>query len=276
MMKQFLTPLTPVIPLNDFHPQSVDTILTSINIDRLTVSKYNHWTLIKNDWYYFKELKNPNQLFNELLGEKITTYFGLKSIHYEIASLQDPNSNETKYGLLSKNFREPQKRYYLARDLGIQQPYTIKELNDVKRYRPQLKLLIDQAKLLTIIDFYRGECDRFKYNLLIEKEQQFYELSKIHDYGCSFRPYLPTPKNDIINLLPNTPHELRILHRDPVIQEALDKIMTCKIETIVDQINDQYHLNIKKSFLQKYWEHTQHVKTTIQTKKLKKRKYNLW
>lgn len=64
-----------------------------------------NWFKIDGNWYYFKKQTNDISLINELIGELLSEYFGLDSIHYKIAKININGIEEL--GLISRNFSNP-------------------------------------------------------------------------------------------------------------------------------------------------------------------------
>ena len=66
------------------------------------------WFKIDNQWYFYKSDGCDFHFINELLGEIISEYFDLETVHYNIAQLCI-NSETKGYGVVSKNFCNPEK-----------------------------------------------------------------------------------------------------------------------------------------------------------------------
>lgn len=63
----------------------------------------DRWHKIHDLWYFYKSDDYDFHFINELLGEVISEYFGLDTVHYHVASLCVKDES-IRYGLVSKNF----------------------------------------------------------------------------------------------------------------------------------------------------------------------------
>ena len=81
-----------------------DYIYSSINNSYLS-----HWHKIDDEWFYFKCANDYYHLIRELIGEVISEYYGLDTVHYKLVKLQ--TKKDEKYGIISKNFYENDYNY---------------------------------------------------------------------------------------------------------------------------------------------------------------------
>ena len=83
--------------------------------------RISNWCQMNGEYYYFKPMENEDDFFNELLGELISKYFDLDTIHYQIATRSVKGIPDT-YGILSKNFCEKNYKYHILSDYICKNP----------------------------------------------------------------------------------------------------------------------------------------------------------
>lgn len=93
---------------------SAANLSKAINIPISTLYDKPFWFTYNGQYYYYKEMSNAIRILNELLGQYFSEYMDLPSIQYELAL--GKNGIE---GVLSKNFREPEKTYVEASSLPL-------------------------------------------------------------------------------------------------------------------------------------------------------------
>ena len=69
--------------------------------------RLKNWHKIDGKWYYFKN-KFTERNINELLGEVISEYFGLDTVHYKLARVY--GNEKIEEGLISENFCDPDRK----------------------------------------------------------------------------------------------------------------------------------------------------------------------
>ena len=150
-----------------------------IEIDRLPIKKveeissFNSFTFLLNgERYYFKELKNTSQCYNELIGYELARDFGFNAVPYDMASY------DGFCGYLSKNYMKDS--YVFLEDILIKYySYTRNKcnLNDViiaisEKYSKSVveNLRIELVKLL-MFDIIIANYDRHDRNIIIDEER---------------------------------------------------------------------------------------------------------
>ena len=148
----------------------------------------DRWHKIDGDWYYFKAEDHDFYLINELMGEVISQYFGLQSVHYKIAQL-NVNGENKGYGVISKNFSDPNSVYQTAWDFRLQPSDDLSILKNIKNiciFEDEYSLLLDDMKKLFIRDFYTSQRDRTVNNFLFRVDDNGVRLAPLYEYECSF------------------------------------------------------------------------------------------
>ena len=150
---------------------------------------YNHrvsgyWLKRENKIYYFKVPIFEHQILKELVGEKITLYFGLPSVHYQLAKLKI--EDQTVYGLLSQYTRQKDKEYMLLKDWAVKEGWEqenfLRFLNEGYGDQP----LLEEYKKLLVRELYTQEEDRQDDELIVEIDQGKVRLSPLVDYEEEF------------------------------------------------------------------------------------------
>jgi len=146
-----------------------------------------NWFKIDENWYYFKKQTNEVNLINELIGELISEYFGLDTIHYKIAKLNINGNSEI--GLVSKNFSNPLYDYKRVSDFNLPSKNDLSNLERIKaicKSENEYRLILEDLKKLFIRDFYAIQGDRTENNLLFKKTENSLRLAPLYDYESSF------------------------------------------------------------------------------------------
>lgn len=130
--------------------------------------RIENWHKINGEYYYFKPMHDSLSFFNELLGEVISQYFELDTVHYKIAKLK-VKGEQDQYGIASKNFCNPKYTYkalidYICetdclhifeKDLNI-----IDKVKVICKSEGEFRLLQDDLKKMFIMHKAMVEMDR--------------------------------------------------------------------------------------------------------------------
>ena len=158
-------------------------------VPSLKRNNYHHrvsgyWLKRENKIYYFKVPIFEHQMLRELVGEKITSYFELPSVHYEIAKMEI--KGKTMYGLLSQYTRKQDKQYLSLYDWAVkegwQQQNFLKFLSENYADQP----LLEEYKKLLVRELYTQEEDRQVDETIVEIDQGKVQLSPLVDYEKEF------------------------------------------------------------------------------------------
>lgn len=249
------------------------------------------WINVNNDKYYFKLMKNISYLLNDLLGVKITQYFGLPSVEYKLA--RGFYKGKEIFGLISKYQREENYQYENLEDIVysdnslIETPYDIRNisfLNALEIAYPE-ELLSKQLKTLIVRDLVTNEKDRKMGEVHIRKNNidGLVEIDKIYNYENEWNlldnsnddiDILELKEEDIdldykiIGLLNLTKESLPYIQNDTVIQENLHKFMDLEIPSLLEQVELETNLTLSQSDYDFYSIYSETVK-----QKLKKEKF---
>lgn len=158
-------------------------------VPSLKRNNYHHrvsgyWLKRENKIYYFKVPIFERQILKELVGEKITLYFGLPSVHYQLAKMKI--EDQTVYGLLSQYTRQKDKEYMLLKDWAVKEGWEqqnfLRFLNEGYGDQP----LLEEYKRLLVRELYTQEEDRQDDEIIVEIDQGKVRLSPLVDYEEEF------------------------------------------------------------------------------------------
>lgn len=245
MLANYITEDTPVITINNLKLAEAQQLAQQLKIDKHTLAEKNNWVSLKNQWYYFKK-DDPriDGSINELIGQYITKHFGLTPVFHQIGKFENDNQWPiTEYGLLSKNFRDPNKIYHRIKK-GPDKNYPITYLDHLQKY----KELSEDLKRLIIRDLYASETDRQYCNILIEQEKgsQDLRLAPIFDNELSLNVVRSRYSNFLFLIDLNDPSVKAYMKKDPLFQELLDKVQSFSMKNVLNQIQETHHLKFTR------------------------------
>lgn len=232
----------------------------------------DRWHKIDGEWYFFKDNGCYDVYFiNDLLGEVISEYFGLDTIHYQVGKLCIEGKKD-RYGLVSKNFCDKKYAYKTAWDFNFKARCDLEILETIRnvcKSEEEYVLLLNDIKKFLIRDFYTAERDRTGNNFLFRVGDDGIRLAPLYDYERSFDSInLQFYRNQIaeINLVYS---EVRILLRnDDVFQQLLNLIMQANMASFIEQVEDKHHVLIKDNEKRLYMEHDKEIKKIIKQREL--------
>lgn len=237
----------------------------AINISLPDLILKNNWYVYNGEYYYFKKMSIAMRVVNELLGEYLSKYMELPTVEYEL--VLDFNKI---VGLLSKNFRNRQKKYYASyevkrRDLSLFS--TAIESHKITDLRKILDRLIMK-------DFYSCLADRGNNTLIsmtflkkISLEESFdYELSFVDEREStelnlgSEKPKYDTYYNPLfVSKDPDSRYEeitydiLRgMLEYDEYLNEVFERIMVFDIKKALLDLEDAHNFKIADEMKEYY------------------------
>lgn len=217
----------------------------------------DRWHKIDNQWYFFKNRDYDFYFINELLGEVISEYFDLDTIHYKIAQLY-VNGEDKGYGVLSKNFCSPESTYKSAWDFGFEPLHDLSILQKIKDICPSEKeylILLNDMKKFFIRDFYVSQLDRSGNNFLFKIDNNGIRLAPLYDYESSFEASdIYKYRNQIGELDISNPDTRKILLTDDKFQELLNLLMSINISSFIKLVEDRHKIKIPKNFKDYYLE----------------------
>lgn len=235
----------------------------------------DHWHKIDGKWYFYKSDGYDFHFVNELLGEVISEYFGLDTVHYKVASLKVAGKN-TDYGLISENFCSPNYVYTRTWDynLGCGDIFELDRLKEICNSSEEFKRLLSDIKKFVIRDFYTSQLDRSGNNFLFMQKKDGSEgkrLAPLYDYENSFESSSPEIyRNQILYLNMKNPDLPKFFKKDSEYQENLCKIRDADIDKFMKIVEERHNILIPNDIKEFYRESDKEKKDIIKTNRLVK------
>ena len=251
---------------------------TGVPFDQVYASRYiNQWIKIENEWYYCK-VKQPFYVANELLGEVISQYFGLDTVHYQIIRLLKDNCEI--YEIMSKNICDPNATFKKPSDFRDFRYYheleVLDNLHSLCKSESEHQLLLSDIKKLFIRDFYVSQNDRNEYNFMFRIDEDGIRLAPLFDYERSFNPtapkeyfnpYVLTTLKKYYNFMGSIDmdNEKTIcrLRDDEEFQRLLYLIMDAKMELLIQCVEDNHRIIMPSDYKEIYLNHDKEMKKII-------------
>ena len=244
-------------------------------------NKIKNWYKINDIWYYYKNVSGKT-FINELIGEIVSEYFDIDTIHYQIAQLIDSEGN-SKIGLISENFCDLNTNY---RTLDYYEklhkfffwkydslPETFNKLKTICLNSSNYLQLASSIKKLYIRDFSTSETDRSKNNILFKDDGNSVMLGTLYDYEETFTDdisIIPVYISDIGKMDVRNPYTQLLLREDPESQKLLELLMTMDINQIMSQTEQRHNIVIPEYAKQEYIKHNNRVKKIVMENNLLK------
>ena len=237
----------------------------------ITVSSsyVNQWIKIGNEWYFYKR-RYPFHLINELLGEVISQYFDLDTVHYQIAKLCIKGFKE-EYVIISKNFCDPNNSYETARNLNMYNSGGLNVLDNLSSLCESERaheLLVSDLKKMFICDFYTSQKDRGFINFLFIVNKEGIRLAPLYDYELSFESSNPKRYvNKIAEIDMNDIETICRLRYDDEFQRLLHMIIDAKMKIFIQMVEDNHHILIPTDYRETYLNHDKEMKKIVSKSK---------
>lgn len=271
------------ITIIDQDELDINLLSPIVNVDLETLKLWHSWYYIDGVWQYFKQSMHLKGFFNELMGEQIAKYFNIDTVHYELAYLNkiyDPNikpHDGYNYGVISKNFREYDKKYFTSKELGIPQGVTgINNLTN-KRIRKlffneeDYYVTIEKIIKMVILDFYMKQGDRrnCNFNFSIDKQKHI-DFCPLYDYEHSFLQYEEMYENAILYFNMDDKKIRNYVRGNFTMQKQLYELMDIDIKSIINFVKEYYELEKPQDIENMYIKNDEKMKEKVKTYKLLK------
>ena len=260
-VQTLITPTTPLISVSKIGVPVTKKVMKDLSLDETRLRLWNQWTKIDNTYYYFKQINYIYTFLEELIGEQISKYFDLNTVHYEIGAKKE---NKTiKYGLLSKNFRLQQKTYFESIDLHLNRYHGFELFDHLEEYNEegQYNLLISDLKKMIIRDFYTHQIDRLNdNNFFFQIDDGKLRLSPLHDYESSFEEFALEYTNLFSSFDLQNPKIVEYFHQDKEFNNLFKKIFLLDMKKILENIEKNYQIEISKNHQNYFLDYDEQVK----------------
>jgi hypothetical protein len=203
----------------------------------------NNWHKIDDKWYFYKTNSDGFSLINELMGVKISKYFGLDTVDYKLAKLRQPGKQD-EIGLISENVCVPGTKYLTCWDYNLCNYQNL----DVIKYgirhlcvTPEAyQLFADDIKKLFVRDFYSQQLERTGYNIMLRQTSEGPRLDHLFDYERSFdSPDYRIIRNQFGQFGLYRKQCREYVLGDDCFQESLNRFMDADINSFIEQVEDE-------------------------------------
>lgn len=226
----------------------------------------DRWHKIDNQWYFYKSDGYDFHFINELLGEIISEYFGLETVHYKIAQLCVNGKNQG-YGVVSKNFCNPESTYKSAWDYGFNPTSDLsilQKIRDICSTEKEYLILLNDMKKFFIRDFYVSQLDRTGNNFLFKIDTNGIRLAPLYDYENSFEAIDKYKyRNQIGELDITNPDTRKILLTDDKFQELLNLLMGTNMSTFIELVEDRHKILVPNHIKDYYFKDDSLIKRLV-------------
>ena len=229
----------------------------TLRIRKEIVTLWNNWHEIDGSWYYFKDFdKYPDptsNFINELIGEYLSLYLDIPSVHYKIGKADD------KYGLLSLYFRDKKNRYIDPRNIGLYANYNdlsnLENIISCCKNENNFKEVVNELSKMIAIDLYMGQTDRTSNNFVFQKNKDGLHLAPLYDFENSFltprSTYEPISYNAACLFTIKLKHKEGI-KKQPELEEYLNRLLYLDIEKVLSDIQESLKIDIPKERVNAY------------------------
>lgn len=234
----------------------------------------NRWHKIDGKWYFYKSDGYDFHFVNELLGEVISEYFGLDTVHYQVAKRIVGGKEE--YGLVSENFCSTDYLYTRTWDYNLESGniHRLDELIEICKSPEEFKLLLSDMKKFVIRDFYTSQLDRSGNNFLFKEKKDKSEgkrLAPLYDYENSFESISPEIySNQILRVNMKDTELPKFFKKDPEYQENLSRIRDANMDELMKIVEERHNILIPSDMKDYYRESDKEKKDIIRSNRLVK------
>jgi len=237
--------------------------------------RIENWHKVDGEYYYFKPMNNTFIFFNELLGEVISQYFDLDTVHYKIARLKVKGEKD-QYGIASKNFCNPQYTYktlidYISETDGLhifeKDLSIIDKIKVICKSEGEFRLLQDDLKKMFIRHFYNAQSDggNGQNIFLMNQPDDGIRLAPLLDYEMAYIGYADLHRCfwDIGELNITNPDTINLFRNDVRFQELLYQLMDANINKFISEIEDSFKIKVPTEDKDHYIKYEARIKELI-------------
>ena len=225
-----------------------DNIIPSSKQSNKNIIDNGIWFERNGEIYYFKVPKYDSYFLNELIGEEISNYFEVPTVHYQLAKmiLED----EVIYGLISPYSRSSEKKYMKLYDWAIKEGWNSKKYSDnfiefLNQQFPTEPITI-QIKRLFAREFYAQELDRNEDELVVEIKDNI-SLAPLVDYEYELDARVNVQSvllPGIARINPGLRNGKSIILQDPELKRSFLSIQNINMKQILNSIKKETRINL--------------------------------
>lgn len=233
---------------------------------------------IAGERWIFKD-KGTEYCLNELLGETISKYFELPTVHPQIAFLID--YSDDSLGVLIKIFFQSDHTYFYIDNfphVSIQfYHHNLENLNFLSTYYndtldddipltlENIEKLKNSLKKMIVRDYFANQQDRSIENFMFQEKDGYVSLAPLYDHEFSFGDY--PYGNSFFNLALFDPRVRKIIKDDDDFKKLIIRGMALNIPRFISQVEDEHHIILdsnEKERITKTLKRQKHKVTTCQ------------
>ena len=240
------------------------------NLEDIRIKQNEKKNIFCNEYYennfikyngkiYYVKFNNNYSIFNELLGEKISEYFGLQTIKNMLVKLQT-EKGQILHGTMSLNFVKQNENYshfdknifpFIRNNDGV----GLDNLNRLRIFKGKnmihimdkkcyIELLCDLKKLI-VRDYISRQCDRNSKNIMLKYKGNKVKLMPVYDYENSFFLNFYSEYCNIFNFDYRNKIVKDFVRNDNYFQELMYRAMDIDIFSLIEMIEDEYGVHLK-------------------------------
>lgn len=266
---------TPILHLGELNQEKVfdDILIPKSKTSNQNIPSNGCWLNWEDTFGYFKIPITNYSFLKELLGEKISKYFELPTVKYQLADAiwKEENIQYYSYGLFSK--------YARKKDCQYNNLYRIKELrchsldlfilNTIDELYPNQPIQ-KQFRLLIIREFLTQECDRSPSEILFENCDGKISLGPLTDYEME---WVEIPKKEyclegyfLLDL--DEPKIINQVKQDEYLKEALEKLMNINVLNLLREIEEEHKIKLIDYDKEYFTSQERQIKEYVKSKKI--------
>ncbi len=240
-------------------------------------AKYrNQFFKFNNKIYHFKITP---RIAEELVGENISDFFDLQTVHSEISKIKFKRfSHKSICILLTEVFTNESHQYFsfgdfnqikINDDIGLDNLNHLEYINHYKLSPKNLQELGNDLRKMIVCDFLTNQLDRHIGNFMFEKDKLGYvKLCPVFDYEKSLDSTKDVIFYNMFNLDLNSPKVLQFIRHDKYLQFLFIKAMSLNINDRLNQIENIYPIKFSSEERFNYTNCIAKKQNEIITKKL--------
>ena len=217
-------------------------------IDYETLQMYDDWYILEGGLYYFKK----HCVFEELFMSELASICKVKCVEFKLASVDD------KIGVISKLYRENNKKYYMYTDFcrkyfnHVPDNLRVLKLASLSSFGDKIgQQLMDDIFNLVCFDIFSGQWDREEHNFFFECDKNIVSLAPLCDNGMIFSgnfiystPFAKFSLSSIDESVVYRNNLFQILRFDEVFFNKLAALLDIDINEVIKRTLEKYKIFI--------------------------------
>lgn len=266
---------TPILHLGNLSNEKIfhDDLIPEEKTSNYNIPSNGAWLYYEDTLGYFKIPITNGSFLKELLGVKITKYFNLPTVEYQLAEASWGHKNIRYYGfgLFSKYARKNECQYHTLETIydGEYDSDNLSILNildDIYSDQP----IIKQMRYFIVRDFLTQEYDRIPSEILIENNKGKINIGPLMDYEMEWIDY-PDKEYKLKGYLTfnlDNPEIKSQVQNDEYFKEALERLMDIDITKLLKEIQEENQIRLIDYDIENFKSQEKKIKEYVKTKKI--------